>query len=185
MYKINCLSASNLFTKCCSAILLFAIFILTTGCPPASQQNQANFVIIPGSDNTLPSAGITINDGNINKDFNENSAPTTLKVGQNVTVIAGATDNDGGIKSVELWATYTHYKPGQTIGPGLAGNPVKKYLGNENVGTSVKKNRFFTHSLDMKNELGTFSSVKADLWVVGENFHLGKTQTPVISLTYP
>jgi hypothetical protein len=161
--------------------LLFTVMIHLAGCNPSPQ----NFVAVPASDNTPPTTGITINDGILNRDFNEKSQPTTLKVSSNVTILAGATDNDGGIKSVELWATYTRSKPGQTQNPGLAGAPIKSDISTAKVGESTLKNRFFSYSLDMKKELGSWSNIKVDLWVVGENFHGGKTQTPSISLTYP
>ena len=97
----------------------------------------------------------------------------------------GSTDEDGGIKAVELWATFTYYKPGQISGPGLAGAPIKQDVSSAQIGESTLKNRFFQYNFDLKKELGSWSNIKIDVWVEGKNFYGGKVSTPKISITYP
>lgn len=164
-------------------VLIIPASILS-GCVTPSPEN---FVVVPANDSTPPTVGMTINDNiKINIDVNETSQPVTIRAGSDVvTVIAGATDNDGGIKAVSLWATYTYYKPGQISGPGLAGAPIKQDVSNARVGESTLKNRFFLYNFELKKELGSWSSIKIDVWAKGENFHGGMAQTPVVSITYP
>jgi hypothetical protein len=118
--------------------------------------------------------------------FNATSQPTTIiAVSDVVTVIASARDDDGGIKAVKIWATYTYHRPGQTAGPGLVSTPVAQNVSNAAVGESTLKSRIVSSNFDLKKELLGWSSIKLDVWVEGENFYGGKVQTPVVSVTYP
>jgi hypothetical protein len=166
--------------------LVFVLIILASGCASFTPDPK-NFVVVPMNDITPPTVGMTVNDNSkINIDVSETSQPTTIHAGSdNISIIAGATDEDGGLKVVSLWATYTYYKPGQISGPGLAGAPVKQDVSNAKVGESTLKNRFFLYNFDLKTELGHWSNIKIDVWAEGENFYGGKVQTPVVSITYP
>lgn len=167
--------------KFCLGVL--SLIILTSACTPAPE----NFVVVPTNDSTPPTVGMTVNDNNkINIDVNEASQPITIQASSDtVTVIASATDKDGGIKMVELWATYTYYKPGQISGPTLAGAPEKQDISNAQIGESTLKNRFFFYNFDLRKELGSWSSIKVDVWVEGENFYGGRVSTPIVSMIYP
>jgi hypothetical protein len=166
--------------------LVFILIIFTSACVPTTPDPK-NYVVVPANDNTPPTVGMTVNDNNkVNIDVNETSQPITIQSGSDtVSVIAGATDEDGGIKSVKLWATFTYYKPGQISGPGLAGTPIKQDASNAQIGESTLKNRFFLYNFDLKQELGGWSSIKIDIWTEGENFYGGKASTPMVSVTYP
>lgn len=166
---------------------VFVLSILLLGCQHNSPAPNPNLVLVPTSDSTFPTVGMTINDNNkINIDVNEKSQPTTINAGSNtVTVIAGAIDEDGGIKAVKLWATFTHYKPDQISNSGLAGAPIKQDVSNAQIGEFTLKNRFFSYNFDMKKELGSWSNIKIDVWAEGENFYGQKVSTPKVSITYP
>lgn len=164
--------------------LVFTLIIFTSACAPLPPEN---FVAVPTNDSTPPTVGMTVNDNNtININIDETSQPITIHSDSEiVSVIAGATDEDGGIKVVKLWATFTYYKPGQTSGPGLAGAPIKQDVSNAHIGESTLKNRFFVYNFDLKKELNGWSSIKIDIWAEGENFYGGKVSTSVVSITYP
>jgi hypothetical protein len=118
--------------------------------------------------------------------FSATSQPITIiAVSDVVSVIASARDDDGGIKAVKMWATYTYRRPGQISGPGLVSMPVAQNVGNAAVGESTLKSRVVAFNFDLKKELIGWSSIKLDVWVEGENFYGGKVQTPMISITYP
>jgi hypothetical protein len=118
--------------------------------------------------------------------FSATSQPATIiAVSDVVSVTASGSDDDGGIKAVRMWATYTYRKPGQTSGPGLAGKPVTENVSGAAVGESTLKNRIVAYNFDLKKELAGWSSIKLDVWVEAENFYGGKVQTPVVSITYP
>src|SRR5262245_37075293 len=97
--------------------LAFILVILLSGCVPPTCAPK-NFIVVPANDSSPPTVDMTVNDNSkVNINVYEISQPTTIQTGSDVvTVIAGATDEDGGIKVVKLWATYTYYKPGQTSG---------------------------------------------------------------------
>lgn len=65
-----------------------------------------------------------IYDPDIPISIGQTSQPMTIiAVSDGVTVLAYGADLDGGIKALNIWATYTYYKPGQTSGPGVGANP--------------------------------------------------------------
>jgi hypothetical protein len=164
-------------------VLTILLVFSMSGCGPPAPEN---FVIVPASDNTLPTVGMMVNDSKVNINVNESSQPVTIRAGADtVAVIAGATDQDGGIKTVGLYAAFTYYNPGQTSGPGLVGSPVQQDVSNAKVGESTLKNRFFQHNFDLKKERGNWTSIKIDVWTEGENFHGGMARTPTVSITYP
>jgi hypothetical protein len=155
-------------------------------CTPRTPANSPqSFVVVPSSDNTLPTGGLVLYDPDPIKVDGASQPVTVIAVSDVVTIIAGATDEDGGIKSVRLWATYTYYKPGQIQGPGLASTPVKEDLSPAKVGESTLKNRFVTYNVEVKNQLAGWSSIKVDVWMEAENFGGGTLRTPVVSITYP
>ena len=166
-------------------ILAVALSLCLSGCPipPGS---PANFVVVPTSDSTAPTnAAMDVYDPDAIS-FNASSQPMTIiGVSDVVRVIAGVRDDDGGIKSVKIWATYTYRRPGQISGPGLAGTPVAHNTSNAAVGGSTLKLRNVAFDFDLKKELIGWSSIKVDVWVEGENFYGGKVQTPTVSITYP
>ena len=168
--------------------IFLIICILLSGCfHTTPTRPNANLVTIPATDNTPPTVGMTINDNStININISESSQPTTINTKSAVlSVIAGATDSDGGIKNVKLWASFTHYKSGQTSGPGLSGTPIKQDESNAKIGESTLINRFFLYNFDLKKELGSWENLKLDLWTEGENFYNGKVRTPTVSVKYP
>ena len=163
-------------------ILIITLLFSASGCNTA----PANFVIVPASDSTPPTVGMTVNDSKVNIDVNESSQPVTMRAGADtVAIIAGATDQDGGIKTVKLFAAFTYYKPGQITGPGLVGAPIRQDVSNAKVGESTLKNRFFLYNFDLKKERGNWTSIKIDVWTEGENFYGGTVRTPTVSITYP
>ena len=118
--------------------------------------------------------------------FSATSQPITIiAVSDVVSVIASARDDDGGIKAAKMWATYTYYRPGQVAGPSLPSSPLTENVSTAVVGESTLKNRIVAYNFDLLNELGGWSRVKVDVWVEEENFHGGKVQTPLVSITYP
>jgi hypothetical protein len=100
----------------------------------------------------------------------------------NVTIIAGATDEDGGIKAVKMFATLTYYKANQVSGPGLTSGPIRQDVSTSKGGESTLKNRFFQHNFDLKQERSGRDSIKINVWTEGENFHGGKVRTPTVSI---
>ncbi|VVB87953.1 Uncharacterised protein [uncultured archaeon] len=167
------------------ARIVFIIILATiiSGC-----DSPENYVVVPTNDVTPPTVGMSISQENNNTliSVNETSQPVTMHAVSNVvTFISGASDNDGGIKEVSLWATVTYYKPGQIVGPGLVGAPIKNDVSNASVGESTLKNRFFLYNYDLKQERGSWSSIKVDAWTEGKNFYGGITRTPVVSIYYP
>lgn len=163
------------------------LIMLVTGCGASPTSEPQDCVVASSNDSTLPTLGLTITDfDKLKVDLNETSQPMLIEPIPNVvSVYAGATDDDGGIKVVNLWATYTYYKPGQTSGPFLAGAPIQQVISDGAIGECVRKNMFFFYRLDLKKELGNWSSIQIDVWVAGENFQGGKIQTPKASITYP
>lgn len=177
------MSEKHNYFKIARIVFIMILAILISGC-----NSPENFVVVPTSDNTPPTAGMTISQENSNTliSVNETSQPVTVHaVSDVVTIIAGATDNDGGIKEVSLWATVTYYKPGQIVGPGLVGAPIKNDVSNATVGQSTLKHRFFLYNYDLKTERGGWSNIKVEVWTEGKNFFGGTTRTPVVSINYP
>jgi len=177
---------SNKFSN---LILALVLSILLVACPsptPTPPTPDPNSVVVPPNDSTPPmEVGLDVYDPDLISVSKTSQPITIFAISDVVTVIAGATDEDGGIKAVSLWATYTYYKPGQTSGPGLATAPIKQVVSSATVGGSTPKNPFFSYNFDLKTELGGWSRIKIDIWVQAENFYGGKVQTPVVSLTYP
>lgn len=150
--------------------------------PPSSPEE---FVVVPTADNTSPMAGMDVYDPRPISINQAAQSITIIAVSDVVSVIASARDDDGGIKSVKMWATYTYYKPGQISGPGLVTTPVSESVSNATVGESTLKSRIVATNFDLKKELGGWSKVKVDVWIEGENFYGGKVKTPIVSLKYP
>ena len=166
--------------------LVFVLIFLLSACAPTPTSSPESFVLVPASDNTPPTAvGMAVFDPDIISVSATSQPITIIAVSDVVSVIASARDDDGGMKAVKMWATYTYYKPGQVSGPGLAGTPITKNVSNAIVGESTLKSRIVAHNFDLKKELGGWSRVKVDVWIEGENFYGGKVQTSVVSLTYP
>ncbi len=169
---------------------LCVILVLGTlvGCPaprPGADPDP-NVVAVPISDPNPPTAvGLDVYDPDLISVGMTSQPVTIIAVSNEVTVVAGATDEDGGIKALKLWATYTYYRPGQTSGPGLAGAPLKEYLSDAVVGGSARKSPFLTHTFKLKDDLRGWSRIKIDIQVEGENFYGGKVKTPLVSITYP
>jgi hypothetical protein len=114
------------------------------------------------------------------------SRPLTMLSGSDtVTIIATGTDNDGGLRAIRLWAAYTYYNPGQTVGPTLPGVPVRQVVSNAQVGESTAKTRFFFHNLDLDAIRGSWARIRIDVWTEAENFHGGTSQSSTVSIRYP
>jgi hypothetical protein len=164
--------------------LTLTLIFLLTACGPENCPDC--YVVVPTGDNTAPEmVAMDIYDPDVIS-FNATSQPTTIiAVSDVVSIIASARDTDGGIKAIELWATYTYYKPGQVSGPGLAGAPVTQNTSNATVGESTLKNRIVAYNLELKKALGGWSRIKVDVWIEGKNFYGGTVKTPVVTITYP
>jgi hypothetical protein len=117
----------------------------------------------------------------------DQSAPSVsiVAVSDVVSIIASATDDDGGVKAVKMWATYTSYKPGVISGPGLVSAPVTESVSTAAVGDSTLKSRVVAYNFEVKKELVGWSRIKVDVWVEAENFYGSRVKSPVVSLTYP
>jgi hypothetical protein len=63
--------------------------------------------------------------------------------------------------------------------------PVEQYVSNATTGEQTLKSPIVSHKFELKQELGSWSRIKADIWIEVENFYGGKVQTPIVSLTYP
>jgi hypothetical protein len=164
-------------------LTLFLIFLLL-GCTPASCPDC--YVVVPTSDNTPPIVGMDIYDPDTPISISQTSqAKTIIAVSDVVSVLAYAADENGGVKTVKIWATYTYYKPGQIPEPDEALAPVTQYESSARVGEQTPKRPTAKYDFDLKKELGSWSRLKVDIWVEGENFYGGKGQTPMISITYP
>jgi hypothetical protein len=162
-----------------AAIALAAGFACTpTSCPDC-------FVVVPTSDATPPTVALNISDQDL-INVPQGSPPLTIiAVSDSVDVIASARDEDGGVRSVKIWVSFTYYRPGQVIGPGLVAAPAAESSSSSLVGESTAKSRVVTASIDLRGPLSSYSRVKADVYVEGENFHGGRVLSPVASLTYP
>ncbi len=146
------------------------------------------YVRVPSSDSTPPEVvSLLVNDhSQLNITITQSSQSMTIQPGSDIVSLEGiATDTDGGIKTVSLWATYTYFRDGQTSGPGLAGAPVTQDRSNAGVGQNTLKTRVVNWDFNLNRDLGSWSSLRLDIWVEGENFYGGKQRTPVVSLTYP
>lgn len=180
-------------------ILIVLTFFLMSCINNTPKPNDPNSIIIPQIDNTLPEVGMTIND---NKTININvtdkdcpppnptptepakDCPDIIHTDSNIlSIIAGGTDSDGGIKSVKLWASSSRSRPGQTSGPGLAGRPVHQIDSNAKIGELTKKNSFFIHNLDIKAEIGNLNDTLI-LWTEVENFHGGVKKSLLMNIKY-
>ncbi len=175
-------------------IILVISYLFLIGCVNNTpKQNDPNYVIIPQSDSSAPEVGMTINDNNtINVNVSDKCGepplvkclpPLDTKSGV-LSVIAGATDSDGGIKSVKLWASVTRSRPGQTAGPGLIGGPVQQIDSNAKIGELTKKNLFFLYNFDLIKELGSWDNLTLVIWTEAENFHGGKVETLSTTIKY-
>lgn len=162
-------------------LLYFALFV-NSKCDKKDQNN----VVIPSSDATPPSAALTVNDAVSNLNIDQTSGPVNFQARDTtLTAIAGGIDNDGGVKSVKLFAEYTYYKPGQISGPTLVGAPIKENISPAQVGATTPKNLFLQHNFNLKTDRGGWSSIRLNLWVETENFHGGKARTQNVTVTYP
>ena len=117
---------------------LLLVLNMLLGCQPNSPARAPNSVVVPTSDSTPPTAvGLDVFYPDILSVGKSSQPITIIAVSDLVTVVAGATDEDGGVKALKLWATYTYYKPGQTSGPGLATAPIKQDLSDATVGSAA------------------------------------------------
>lgn len=163
------------------SITAFALVFLLWACPPSAD----NLVVVPAADNTPLTLAMDVFDPDLISISQTAPSVTIVAVSDVVTVTASARDEDGGIKAVRMWATYTYSKPGVTSGPGLAGPPVNESVSTAIVGQSTLKIRTVAYNFDLKKDLGGWSRVKVDVWIEADNFYGGHAQTPVVSLTYP
>jgi len=161
--------------------MAFGVVLLLWACPPPPPDT---LVVVPAADNTPVTIAMDVFDPD--PLTIPQTAPVTLvAVSDVVTVIARATDEDGGIKSVKMWATYTYSKPGVVAGPGLVSAPVNESISTAVVGQSTLKSRNVAFNFDLKKELAGWTRVKVDVWVEADNFFGNHVQTPAVSLVYP
>jgi len=162
--------------------LAFALVLLLLACPPPPPES---LVVVPAADNTPLTLAMDVFDPDVIPISQTAPSVTIIAVSDVVSVIGSATDDDGGIKAIKMWATYTYSNPGVTSGPGLAGTPVNQSVSNATVGEKTPKSRTVAYNFDLKKELGGWSRVEVDVWIEADNFYSGHAQTPVVSLTYP
>jgi hypothetical protein len=163
-------------------ILVFALILLLWSCPPPP---PGSLVVVPASDNTPLTLAMDVYDPDLIPINQTAPSVTIVAVSDVVSVIGSATDDDGGIKAIKMWATYTYSNPGVTSGPGLVSAPVNESVSSAKVGESTLKSRTVAYNFDLKKELGGWSRVEVNVWIEGENFYGGHAQTPFVTLTYP
>jgi hypothetical protein len=159
------------------------VVILMTGCPDPS--SPENFVTVPASDSTLPTAALTVNDGQQSIDVTQASQPLEFRTRASiVSIIAGGTDSDGGILAVRVWENTSRYSEGVSETPVFSTKPFLEDVSSAKIGEPTLKNRFILHNFDMDQKLGSWSSMRVDVWVEAENFHSGKAKTPKVTILY-
>ena len=145
-------------------------------------------VVVPSSDPSPPALDMIIEYGpgtDNTLEVNSSSLPSTIQTNENeISISIITTDNNGGIKKVELWTTFAFYKNGQ-VQPGQNGRPADQFLSTRNIGDKVLKTRLLSHTINMPDKLGTHDEMRIEVWANSENFHGGAVSTPLISIEYP
>jgi hypothetical protein len=100
-------------------------------------------------------------------------------------VLASSRDDDGGLKAVRIFGTFTYRKPGQVVGPGLVSGPAAESVSSANIGEQTARQRITAINFDLKGELVGWTSITLDVWVEGENFAGQKVTAATASVVYP
>jgi hypothetical protein len=144
-----------------------------------------NCVIVPPRDDTSPTAAsLEVRDGDTIR-LTSASRPLTIIAVSDVVRVFGDARDEEGIKAVRLWGRYTYYNLGQPAGPAPTNTLIAETVSNAVVGGEALKFGLVANTFDLRRILGSWSRVKIDLWIEGENFHGGKIETPVATLSYP
>lgn len=172
---------------------LFTGFLLISGCTKQTPANAPNsFVPASATDTSAPTAGLLVNDNfKTEVEVTPGGRPLTIYSGADtVSLIGSGTDTDGGIKRVTLYTSLTAYTDvGLNLSiPTLLGlfpTARAESLSTAATGDPTLKSRPVATNVDLASLLGTYSRIKVDVWIEGENFAGTKTSTPRVSILYP
>lgn len=170
------------------------LLVLSTASCEDGGGGSSNSVTIPPSDGSSPSIGM---DGHFNMEqrpflsVTNGSAPQQANVVANevVTFIAQGSDPDGGVKTVEIFATFKKcVASGSCSGPGLAGAPIAANPDpnqNKGPGDTAAKSRIVNFNLDVQAQGVGADSLEAKVWAKVTNFSGQKRETPEVTINEP
>ena len=147
-----------------------------------------DYVDVPASDPTPPTVAMDVPvPGRPTLNVKDGGAPASggIGAGQVATAIAVGTDNDGGVRTVQIWATYTHWTANTQTGPGLAGAPEAENASTATQGERTLKQRIVSHNFDMTQIPAGATRARIVIWAVATNFHGGQATTPEVTLDWP
>ena len=100
-----------------------------------------------------------------------------------ITVLASAGDNDGGVKKVEIWYSATVYRNGTQITYDT-GAPIEEYVSSAMQGEEASTTGFASYTFDLQELFGATSGVDLEIWAAAENFDGMRTLTTLVEFVY-
>lgn len=191
----------KLHNKTIMMLVLLVMVGLISSCNRPCDENNTKCVQIPESDQTPPqNLSLRISeeqdDDNglvtrlvIDETFDSSQSYIVEPTTNIVFVSISGADNNGGIKSLELWMNTERCRSNgdetTCAGPGLLGAPTRSVVSSKNIGEYAYKERIIVEGLDLDEMLGSSTSLRVNVWAVAENFHGGKVRTPTVTIEYP
>ena len=170
------------------AAISAAVILMVSGCGGTASQ-----ITVPSADSTPPTVTMDIFLPNQSTPLTVTSSSpvspaarkVTAQANDRLTTIARGDDPDGGVQDIQIWATYTCFKAGSQVGPGLAGAPEASNPDSATAGGTAQISRLVSFNFEMQTLRAGCVGVTIDVWAVAKNFHGGSTQTLHAAIVWP